>query len=68
MNLFFHKTTLTVEVLSDKKIDPEDGLGEIFRGMLDGDVKGSWRIEGVAELTHRQMADALELKEGFHYA
>lgn len=54
----YFKTTITVEVLSNELIVP-DSLEDIHNAITAGDCSGIWNIQGVQELTERQMAAAL---------
>jgi len=53
----FYRTTITVDVLSERPFDPIN-LAEVHDAITTGDCSGSWRVAETQDLTEQEMSQA----------
>jgi len=56
----YYKTTILVEIISDRLIPPGMDLQDIAREMTEGYYSGVWDVVNVTELSVESCAKALE--------
>ena len=56
----YYKTTILVEIISDRLIPPGMDIQDIAREMTEGDFSGTWSVVNLTELSAESCAKALE--------